>query len=330
MDRRKELVLRGLKLARYIVVSLLVPAALVACCGAIPGRDSVAAETPVSKEHMRRHVEALTGMDPPRNARNVASLDKSAAYILGEFTKTGCRTEVQTFTHDKGEYKNVICSFGPEKGERVIVGAHYDVHGDQPGADDNASGVAGLLELARLVGTLKPPLIYRTDFVAFTLEEPQFFRTRHMGSYVYAKSLSHAGVEVRSMVALEMIGYFTDAPESQSYPLFFLGWFYPHKGNYIAVVGKWGQGDLVERVKGLMAEASAIPVESVAAPSVVPGIDFSDHQSFWRFGYKAVMVTDTAFYRNHNYHRATDTMDTLDFDKMAEVVKGLYRAILNQ
>ena len=126
---------------------------------------------PVDKERLRQDVQTLASMAPPHNAKNVASLDKSAEYIFEEFRKTGGRTEIQRFTLDGKEYKNVICSFGPEAGERIVVGAHYDVQGDQPGADDNASGVAGLLELSRLVQVLKTELKCRVDFVAYTLEE---------------------------------------------------------------------------------------------------------------------------------------------------------------
>ncbi|OPY75889.1 MAG: Peptidase family M28 [Syntrophorhabdus sp. PtaU1.Bin058] len=286
-------------------------------------------KVPVDKGRMRHDVEVLTTIHPPRSAKHVSSLDKSAEYILAEFAKTGCNVSVQSFTHDQKVYKNVICTFGPQDGERVVVGAHYDVYGDQPGADDNASGVAGLIELARLVNIQKPDLRYRTDFVAFTLEEPQFFRTRHMGSYIFAQSLYDTDVHIRAMIALEMIGYFSDKPRSQRYPVFFLKWFYPDKGNYIAVVGKWGQGSLVAQVKKSIMETCRLDVEDLTAPAVLPGIDFSDHQSFWRFGYKAVMITDTAFYRNRNYHSAADTIDTLDFDKMSEVVKGVYRAVIN-
>ncbi len=302
-----------------------------------------ASDTPVSPEgvappdaqaraeRMRHDVDVLTSINPPRNAENVASLDKAAAYIAAEFSRTGCRIQTQHFTHKGKTYKNVVCSFGPEDAERIVIGAHYDVCGDQPGADDNASGVAGMLELARLIGRSKTPLKYRIDFAAFTLEERKFpreiLRTRHLGGYTYAKSLADAGVKVRWMMALEMIGYFTEKPKSQGYPLFVLKWSYPDTGNYIAVVGKYGQGGLVARVKESIADACAVPVVSTTAPQFLPGIDFSDHEAFWRFGYNAVMITDTAFYRNRNYHRTTDTADTLDYAKMAEVVKGLYWAV---
>jgi hypothetical protein len=286
----------------------------------------------VDKERLRQDVQTLAAMVPPRNAKNVASLDKSAEYILEEFKKTGGRTEIQRFVDDGKEYRNVICSFGPETGERIVIGAHYDVQGNQPGADDNASGIAGLLELSRLVQSLKPELKYRLDFVAYTLEEGQLWKhpfARHYGSYIHAKSLAQAGVQVRAMIGLEMIGYFSDRPHSQKFPLFFLKWFYPDKGNFIAVVGKWGQGSLVKKVKNLLAVPSQVPVESLTAMSFLPGLSFSDHQSYWKFDYPAVMITDTAFFRNKNYHKPSDTADTLDYERMAEVVKGLYWAVIN-
>ncbi len=287
---------------------------------------------PVDKDRLRRDVRTLAAVMPPRNARNVASLDKGAEYILTEFEKTGGRVEIQRFTSKGKEYKNVLCSFGPEAGDRVVVGAHYDVQGDQPGADDNASGVAGLLELGRLLSSVLTELRFRTDLVAYTLEEGQLFKhpfARHYGSYIHARSLARDGITVRAMLCLEMIGYFTDRPRSQRYPLFFLRWFYPDKGNFIAVVGKWGQGWLVRKVKESLVAASDVPVESLTTMSCLPGVSFSDHQSYWQFGYPAVMITDSAFYRNRNYHRRGDTAETLDYDRMAEVVKGLYRTVIH-
>lgn len=284
----------------------------------------------VNSERMRRDVRVLTSITPARNAYNIASLDKSADYITAEFGKTGCRIDRQYFSNKDKRYQNIVCSFGPEDAERIVIGAHYDVKGEQPGADDNASGVAGMLEIARLIGETKAPIRHRVDLVAFTLEEREFLReplrTRKLGSYTYAKGLHESGARVRLMMALEMIGYFSDKPGSQRYPLF-LKWFYPDKGNYIAVVGSLGEGLAVQDIKRHMSAACRIPVESLSAPSLIPGVNFSDHHSFWRFGYRAIMITDTAFYRNPNYHRATDTVETLDFGKMAEVVKGVYWTI---
>jgi Zn-dependent M28 family amino/carboxypeptidase len=186
-----------------------------------------------------------------------------------------------------------------------------------------------MLEIARLINELKPELKHRVDFAAYTLEEPPYFRTKYMGSAVHAKSLSKAGVKLRVMICLEMIGYFSEKEHSQKYPLFFMKWFYPDKANYISLVGKVGQYKIVNEVKKFMKQASDMDVQTANVPRFIPGIDFSDHLNFWNENYEAIMVTDTAFYRNPNYHSSIDTIDTLDFDKMAEVVKGIYWAVVN-
>ena len=286
-------------------------------------------EIPVNKDRLYADVKKLASVNPPRNYANLSSLNSAADYISGEFKKLNCRVEEQKYTADGYEYRNIIASFGPEDGERIIVGAHYDVCEDQPGADDNASAVAGMLEIARLIDELKPELKNRIDFVAYTLEEPPYFRTKYMGSAVHAKSLADANVKVKLMISLEMIGFFSDEEHSQKFPVFFLKWFYPDKANYIMLVGKLGNGNITSDVKKYMMEASDIDVHSINAPRFLPGIDFSDHLNFWNRSYEALMITDTAFYRNPNYHRASDTIETLNFDRMSEVVKGVYWTVVN-
>jgi Zn-dependent M28 family amino/carboxypeptidase len=249
-----------------------------------------------------------------------------ASYIRGEFEKTGGAVSDQPYSVDGRIYRNVIASFGPSTKERLVVGAHYDTAGALPGADDNASGVAGLIELARLLG--KTPLPMGVELVAFTLEEPPFFRTMQMGSAIHADGLRREGVSVRAMLSLEMIGYFSDEANSQSFPVSALKAFYPSRGNFIVVVGKLDQGSVVRRVKKAMRCASPLPVYSINAPRSVPGVDFSDHLNYWDVGYDAVMITDTAFYRNPNYHTARDTHETLDYERMAMVVRGVYAAIM--
>jgi len=252
-------------------------------------------------------------------------LDSLSGYIGAEFEEAGGTVSYQTYEADGLKYRNVVSVFGPDSEERIVVGAHYDAAFGLPGADDNASGVAGLMELAYLLGKTPPPM--RVELVAYTLEEPPFFATREMGSAVHARSLKDEGAKVRLMIALETIGYFSDAPGSQEYPLSLLKLFYPKVGDYIAVVGKLGQGGEVRSVKKAMMGASELPVYSISAPSALPGIDFSDHRNYWEMGYKAVMITDTAFYRNHNYHMDTDLPETLDYERMAMVVDGVYAAI---
>jgi hypothetical protein len=280
----------------------------------------------VEKHRIMKHLNFLAGSGPARSDENVKRLNDCADYILNEFRKSSGRVEEQKYFVGKNEYRNVICSFGPSEAERIIVGAHYDVCGNQPGADDNASGVAGLLEIARLL-KFKKDLKYRIDLVAYTLEEPPNFRTENMGSAVHAKALHDQGVKVRAMFSLEMIGYFSDKPYSQEYPLGIMKFFYPTKANYIAVIGKTGQGKTTRKVKRMMNENSEVRTISLNAPASIPGIDFSDHLNYWKYGYVAVMITDTSFYRNANYHEPTDTIDTLDVDKMAEVIRGAFAAI---
>jgi hypothetical protein len=286
-------------------------------------------QIPVDHLRLIEDVKTLTSLQPARNSSHPVSLNKAAAYIEEQFKKLDCRVHIQPYNADGIEYKNIIASFGPKEGERVVVGAHYDVCGNQPGADDNASAVAGLLELGRLLHQLKPQLRHRIDLAAYSLEEPPYFNTRWMGSAVHAKSLKKERVKIKCMICLEMIGYFSDQPKSQHFPIPLLKLFYPTTANYIVVVGKlWSRGP-VKKIKGAMLQAASIDVRSINAPAVLPGITWSDHKNFWKKGYDAVMITDTSFYRNPHYHRVTDTIDTLDFEKMAEVVKGVYWAMIS-
>lgn len=289
---------------------------------------SQAAENDPSPARLRAHVEAIAGPAMlPRDWSHPENLDRVAAYVRAEFERVGSsRVSEHPFEAEGRTYRNVVAAFGPDGGERIVIGAHYDAAGPYPGADDNASGVAGLLELARMLAAA-PPLV-RVELVAFPLEEPPFFRSPHMGSATYATALRRQDVRVRAMLSLEMIGFFTDAPGSQSFPLSLLKPFYPSQGNFIAVVGKLGQGGLVRRVKGAMRRAAPLTVVSINAPRLVPGVDFSDHASFWDVGYPAAMITDTAFYRNPHYHTASDTPATLDYERMAQVVLGVHAAVL--
>ncbi len=280
----------------------------------------------VDPSRLETHVRALSQKFGPRDVEHPQYLDKCAAYIRGELARAGGRVSEQPFDRDGRGYRNIVASFGPESAEIVVVGAHYDSAGPRPGADDNASGVAGLIELAELLG--RSELGARVELVAYTLEEPPVFRSSMMGSAVHARSLAESGTSVRAMICLEMIGYFSDAPNSQRYPIGALGVFYPSTGNFISVVGRVGGGGLVRTVKRAMTASSPLPVYSINAPSFVPGIDFSDHLNYWKEGFPAVMVSDTSFYRNGNYHTVDDTADTLDYQRMAQVVVGVHAAVV--
>jgi Zn-dependent M28 family amino/carboxypeptidase len=283
---------------------------------------------PVNTERLKEDVAFLTGLPGGRNWKNLSALNAAADYILQEFQKTGATVTEQTYTVQGKEYRNISAIFGPPDGERIVIGAHYDVFGPFPGADDNASGTAGLLEIGRMLTELNPHLKTPVELVAYTLEEPPFFSTEMMGSYIHAQSLKEAGTSIKKMISLEMIGYFTDKKGSQKFPARILKLFYPGRGNFITVVGDLKNIRTVRRVKKRMKAGSQIKVRSINSPRWIEGIDFSDHRNYWHFGFRAVMVTNTAFYRNKNYHQPSDTKETLDYAKMAEVVRGVYNVIV--
>ncbi|MFP2908878.1 M28 family peptidase [Pyxidicoccus sp. 3LFB2] len=290
-----------------------------------PERPPSSPQPAVDPDSLRASVRMLSETFHPRDASHPENLERAADYLAERLAKAGGQVESQPVPAGGREYRNIIARFGPEDGERLVIGAHYDsVHGT-PGADDNASGVAALLELAVLLGREAPLL--RVDLVAYTLEEPPYFSTAHMGSAVHARALKQAGAKVRAMLSLEMLGFFSDAPDSQDYPMPALRLRYPDTGHFIGVVGIPGDGGLTDAVARAMRAASPLPVESLVAPPGLAGVDFSDHASFWEQGFRALMVTDTAFFRNPRYHTARDTWDSLDYVRMAQTVQGVYAAI---
>lgn len=282
-----------------------------------------------SKDNLFRHVDFLTTLTPARNYRNMDTLENVCTYLKEAFRQMGAEPEEQVWMAEGQPYKNIMASYNPEKARRLVVGAHYDVCGDQPGADDNASAVAGLLETARLLFMQQPALDYRIDFVAYCLEEPPFFGSKNMGSYVHARSLHEHNADVLGMICYEMIGYFSDEPNSQSFPSPELAKLYPSTGNFIIVVGIETFKTFNEEFYLSMKKAAALDVQVISFPlgfgSEYAGL--SDQRNYWSFGYPALMINDTSFLRNPHYHQVTDTINTLNFEKMAEVVSGAYAAI---
>ena len=222
-------------------------------------------------------------------------------------------------------YQNVIGFFGNPTGERIVIGAQYDARSKTPGADDNASGIAGLIELAYLIG--RQDLRTGIELVAYSLEEPPFFGTEDMGSAHHARRLHEQKVAVKCMIALEMIGYFSSEPGSQSYPMPILKIFYPSKGDFIAIIGRLDQRGIVKKIKNFMQGTTDMPVYSVNAPTFVSGIDFSDHRNYWKYDYEAVMITDTAFYRNPHYHKPGDIAESLNYELMGKIVIQVFEAV---
>jgi Zn-dependent M28 family amino/carboxypeptidase len=278
------------------------------------------------ESRLRRHVVALAADIGERHVGRPRALHAAEAYIAGEFAATGYEVVRQTYVAEGVASSNLEVTLpgGALGNEILLAGAHYDTVPGSPGADDNASGVAALIEIAR---ALRETRCERTvKLVAFVNEEPPFFYWGEMGSRVYARAARARGDDIRVMLSLEMLGCYSDAPGSQRYPPL-LGFFYPKAGNFIGFVSNLRSRRALREVVRAFRSASDFPAESLASPALVPGVSWSDQLSFWRAGYRAVMVTDTAFYRYPHYHRATDTPEKLDYARMARVVEGLAGAI---
>jgi len=271
-------------------------------------------------ENLSRHVIAIASRE--HNQFQFAELEASARYIERTFEGYGYSVDTHRIATPAGEVRNVEVEVrgAALASEIIVVGAHYDSVVGAVGANDNGSGVAAVLELARLFREAKPARTLR--LVAFVNEEPPFFRTNQMGSRAHSQRSKERGENIVAMLSLETIGYYSDKPGSQRYP-FPLGFFYPSTGNFIAFVSNLSSRALLHEVIASFRRHADFPSESVAAPAFIPGVDWSDHWSFWKEGYPALMVTDTAPYRYPYYHTAQDTPDKVDYDRAARVVTGL-------
>lgn len=302
----------GTRAARLAAFGL--STAVMAEGAAAPGGD------PTLGERLKQHVIRLSRDIGLRDLVHYEQLEEAAVYIERLFIGLGYEVESQRYRHLDQSFRNLIATKpGTRTPQVVIVGAHYDSCFN-PGADDNASGVAALLELARLAR--EEPSGRTVKFIAFTNEEPPLFQTEQMGSRVYARAARARGEEIQAALILEMLGYYDDRRGSQQYPPLF-GLFYPSRANFISVVGDFRSGRLCRQVVRAFKRASAFPIESVSTFQSIPGVAWSDHWSFWQEGYPAVMISDTAFLRNPHYHQASDTWETLDYERMAAVVMGL-------
>jgi peptidase M28-like protein len=274
-------------------------------------------------QRLKEHVTFLT-TNVKRCAECTDDLDRAADYVAAAFRESGARVSMQEFDARGSHYRNVVAQFGPAPTSEyplMIVGAHYDAFCNAealPGADDNASGTAGLLELARLLGTHKThqPVM----LVAYTTEEPPYFGSPQMGSAVHATSLN--GTPVAGMICLEMIGYYG---AKQRWPNWTYALLYPSRGDFIAVGGGWDDRKLVRAVKRGIRGAGGVHTVSFTGPRTT--LDASDQRNYWSEGWSAVLVTDTAFLRNPNYHTRGDTAETLDYTKMARVTEGVFNAV---
>ncbi len=344
MQRRSASGVRKLFVRTVLWMAVVAVMGLVALVAVVtqPFVSPIRSQPPsVDATRLAAHVKYLSVDLFPRSSDRLDNTERAAEYVFDEFKAAGARVSIQEVIVSGATYMNIIARFGPPDGALMVVGAHYDSHGDAaagaryprgftadthtPGADDNASGVAGLIELARLLGQQPPSRA--VELVAYALEEPPYFRTEDMGSVRHVRSLVASKREVRLMLSLEMIGFFSDAPESQSFPVPAMQYLYSDRGDFIALVGDLGDFKNMRRAKALMSGASDLPVYSINAPATLQGIDFSDHRSYWAEGYPALMVTDTAFFRNAHYHRAGDSYEKLDYRRMAQVVQSVFALV---
>ena len=287
------------------------------------------------REELRADVQKLAGDIGERNMWHYPQLNAAADFIENSFSRAGLRPRRDTYEIRGQACHNIETEIAGASPEIILIGAHYDSVFGSPGANDNGSGVAAMLALARRFANRQPErrltqTPYKTlRFVAFVNEEPPYFLSGEMGSLVYARRCKERGEKISAMISLETIGYFSDAPNSQVYPSRALGAFYPKVGNFIGFVSNVHSRTLLRRAIALFREHAKIPSEGAALPWFIPGVSWSDQWSFWKNGYPGIMVTDTAPFRYPYYHSADDTPDKLDYDRFALVVSGMEKVIEN-
>jgi hypothetical protein len=269
------------------------------------------------------YLQQIIGSGSFRNHQNTEELNRVSAWIKEQMRLFGIPCQFQSYIVNRQNYRNVVCNLNVRREEKIIIGAHYDVFGRQQGADDNASGIAGVLETARILAQERKSLRHNVEFVFYTLEEPPYANTEYMGSYVHAKSVQAQRDKIQGVYIVEMIGYY-DAAQIQEYPIG-LKWIYPSHANFIAAVSDIDSRGLGENFCEAM---QTLECQRLVVPSITPGINFSSHSNYWKYDIPAIMVTDTAFYRNKNYHTPSDTLKTLNLEKMTQVIDGLVQAIL--
>ena len=281
------------------------------------------------REELRADVQKLAGEIGERNMWRYAQLNAAADFIEDSFSRAGLHPRRDSYELHGQACHNIEVEIPRSQGSPpppiILIGAHYDSVFGSPGANDNGSGVAAMLALARRFAERKTEHTLR--FVAFVNEEPPYFLSGEMGSLVYAGRCKARGDKIAAMISLETIGYFSDAPNSQTYPSPGLGIFYPKVGNFIGFVANVHSRALLRRVVALFRRHAKIPSEGAALPAFIPGVSWSDQWSFWRHGYPGIMVTDTAPFRYPYYHSANDTPDKIDYDRFALVVSGMEKVI---
>jgi hypothetical protein len=301
---------------------------------AVPGVPHQGELPPLTPEErtlaaaLKKHIEAIATRE--HNIAHYDELEKAARYIEATLGSHGYAVNRQSFVADGKTVRNIDVIIEPQGSlaapEVLVVGAHYDSAPTAPGANDNGTGTAAVIELARLLGDLKGKTPRRIRLVLFVNEEPPYFQTADMGSLHYARALADQKERVVAMYSLETLGFYSSEPGSQQYPPPF-GMMFPDRGDFVAFVGMLASRPLLRQTIGSFRSHTAFPTIGGVAPGSVPGIDWSDHWAFAEYGFPAVMITDTAYFRYPYYHQPTDTPDKVDMDKLARVVKGIERVI---
>jgi hypothetical protein len=277
------------------------------------------------REELRASVQKLAGEIGERNMWHYSQLNAAVDFIEDSLSRAGLRTRRDSYDIRGQACHNIEAEIPGADPEVLLIGAHYDSVFGSPGANDNGTGVAATLALAKRFAGKKPEHTLR--FVAFVNEEPPYFLSDEMGSFIYAGRCKARGDKISAMISLETIGYFSDAPHSQTYPSPILGIPYPKVGNFIGFVSNIHSRRLLRRVVALFRKHAKIPSEGAALPAFVPGVSWSDQWSFWRYDYPGIMVTDTAPFRYPYYHSSSDTPDKLDYDRFTLVVSGMEKVI---
>lgn len=321
----------SLSFVLLLLVSLL--ASIILGTYQMPGKSykghflPLSAQEKATSVNLHEHVYRLAGDIGERNIWLPVKLNAAAAYIAKNWEEQDYAVQRQEYEARGVKSANLEIEVqGTTLADEIIlIGAHYDSVLGSPGANDNGSGVAALLEISRLLKSRNQARTIR--FVAFTNEEPPFFLRRDMGSSVYASRARSRKENIVAMLSLETLGYYSEAPGSQQYPFPF-SFFYPDTANFIGFVGNLGSRQLVQQSLAAFRRHANFPSEGTAAPGWITGIGWSDHWSFWRKGYKAIMVTDTALFRYRYYHTAGDTPEKIDYDRLARVTNGLAQVVI--
>src|SRR5215203_3107140 len=318
--------------APAILIALLVAGVL--WMTAVPSRSHTGPLPPLTPDQvqlavrLQKHVRAVASR--PHNVSHPHELERAALYIEGTLAGMGYEVHRQPFRADREEVRSIEVAIEPDPSKAdastLVIGAHYDSYAHAPGANDNGTGTAGGIELARLLADLQGRSSIRIRLVLFVNEEPPFFKTELMGSLVYAKRLKQSGEPALGMFSPETLGFYSDAPHSQRYPPP-LGLLYPTRGNFVAFVGLTSSRDFVRRTVASFRVLVPFPSEGGTALGIIPGIDWSDHWAFEQVGIPALMITDTALFRYPHYHTAADSPDKVDYDRLARVVFGLEQVV---